>query len=77
MPQIDIEGYGLMYSIMLSLFVFELAILNPKSKQELLDCLRTLCDQPETVSRVLKRLEHAQALLPKQERRKPDTAKFI
>ena len=71
---INTDGYRQLFSILLSCFVFQMSLINPTLSQELFGSLVTVCGESEDQKRLLGRLRHVQALLPKQERRTPDIA---
>ena len=71
---INMDGYRQLFSILFSFFVFQMSLINPTLYQGLLDYLVTVCGESEDQKRLLGRLRHAQALLPKEKRRNPDLA---
>jgi hypothetical protein len=70
--KIDIDGYRRIYSILIAYFVFQLSVLNPPMQKELLDSLCVLCGESEELRRLLAKLERIQAMLPKENRGRPD-----
>ena len=70
------EDFHRLYSILLAYFVFQLSVLNPAMREQLIDSLSALCGESQDQTQVLQRLQRIQALLPRAERRQPDVARL-
>jgi hypothetical protein len=64
---VDMNGYRQLYSIVMTYFVFQLALLNPRIQEQLFDELRSVCGESPERERLLARLRRVQALLPTQD----------